>query len=106
MLMGPGFGRLLPMPLLAPWAWEATFLCGLIFPIAGAVSDLRHSRRVHPAWAWGILTMLAAFVTIELITYSGVGKALYETVTADSAGAGVAPLGFPPPPAGPLVTGR
>lgn len=106
MLMGPGFGRMLPMPLLAPWAWEITFACGLVFPIAGVVSDLRRSRHVHPAWRWGILSMLVAFIAIETISYSSVGQALYRTVTADSPGASVAPLQFPPPPAGPLVTGR
>jgi len=106
MLMGPGFGRMLPMPLLAPWAWEMTFACGLIFPIAGVVSDLRRSRSVHPAWRWGILSMLVAFVAIEAISYSSVGQGLYRTVTLDSPGASVAPLQFPPPPAGPLMTGR
>jgi len=106
MLMGPGFGRLLPMPLLAPWGWEASFACGLIFPVAGVLFDLKSTRRIHPAWHWGILTMLAAFVAIEAITYSGVGDGLYRLVTVDSPGASIAPLEFPPPPAGPLVTGR
>lgn len=106
MLMGPGFGRMLPMPLLEPWAWEASFACGLIFPIVGLIVDYRRSGRVHPAWRCGILTMLAGFVLIEAITYSPIGQALYRVVTADSPGAKVAPLEFAPPPAGPLVTGR
>ena len=50
--------------------------------------------------------MLAGFVLIEAITYTPVGQALYRGVTADSPGARVAPLDFPPPPPGPLVTGR
>jgi hypothetical protein len=106
MLMGPGFGRLLPMPLLQPWAWEASFAGGMIFPIVGAVSDLRRTGRVHPAWRWGILAMVSAFVLIETITYSGIGQALYRAVTVDSPGAAVPPLQFAPPPAGPLITGR
>lgn len=106
MLMGPGFGRLLPMPLLQPWAWEASFAGGLIFPFAGMISDLRRGGRVHPAYRWGILTMLSAFVLIEAVTYSGVGEALYRIVTVDSAGAKVPPLQFAAPPAGPLMTGR
>lgn len=106
MLIGPGFGRMLPMPLLQPWAWEATFACGLIFPVAGVIADLRRSGMVHPAWRWGILTMIGAFVLIEAITYSSVGQALYRAVTWDSPGADVAPLEFQPPPAGPLMTGR
>jgi len=106
MLMGPGFGRLLPMPLLQPWAREASFAAGMIFPIAGVIADVTRSGRAHPAWRWGILTMIGAFVLTEAITYSGIGQSLYRAVTWDSPGAHVAPLEFPPPPAGPLMTGR
>ena len=106
MLMGPGFGRLLPMPLLQPWAWEASFALGLIFPLAGVVADVRRHGRVHPAWGCGLATMIGAFVLIEAVTYSAAGQALYRVVTADSPGAAVAPLEFPAPPPGPLVTGR
>lgn len=106
MLMGPGFGRMLPMPLLQPWAWEATFAAGMIFPIAGVVADLRRSGSAHPAWRRGILTMVGAFVLIEAITYSSVGQVLYQAVTAGSPGANVPALQFARPPAGPLMTGR
>jgi hypothetical protein len=106
MLMGPGFGRLLPMPLLAPWAWEATFAAGLLFPIAGIVADLRRSGHVHPAWRWGLAAMAGAFLLTEALTYSPVGQALYRGATAGSPGAAVAPLQFPPPPTGDLRTGR
>lgn len=106
MLMGPGFGRLLPMPLIQPWAWEASFAGGMIFPLAGVIADLRRSGRVHPAWRSGIATMIAAFVLIELITYSPIGRSLYRVVTWDSPGAHVAPLQFAAPPTGALVTGR
>jgi hypothetical protein len=105
MLMGPGFGRLLPMPLLEPWAWEASFAAGMLFPIAGVVADLRRTGHVHPAWRWGIGAMLGAFVLIEALTYSPVGQALYRVVTADSPGAAVPPLEFAAPITGP-VTGR
>lgn len=106
MLMGPGFGRLLPMPLLVPWSWEASFAAGMIFPLAGVVADLRRSGQAHPAWRWGISAMVTAFVLIEAITYSSVGQALYRGVTPDSPGASVPALEFPTPPPGGLVTGR
>jgi len=106
MLMGPGFGRLLPMPLLAPWAWEATFAAGLLFPIAGIVADLRRSGQVHPAWRWGLAAMIGALLLTEAITYSPVGQALYRGVTAGSPGAAVPSLQFPPPPEGGLLTRR
>lgn len=106
MLLGPGFGRLLPMPLLEPLAWEATFAATMIFPVVGVFADIRRSGHVHPAWRWGIATMLGSLLLIEIITYSPLGDALYSVVTAGSPGASVPPLEFAPPPAGPLVTGR
>lgn len=106
MLMGPGFGRLMPMPLLAPWSWEATFAASMLFPIAGVIADLRRTGHVHPAWRYGIATMIGAFVLIEAITYSSVGQAIYHVATAGSPGAAVPPLEFAQPPAGPLITGR
>ncbi|WP_296600151.1 hypothetical protein [Phenylobacterium sp.] len=101
MLLGPGFGRLLPMPLIAPWAWEATMAAGLLFPLAGMAMDLRRSGRVHPAWGWGVAAMLVSVVVVEGVTYSPVGEALYRAVAAGSPGAAVAPLDFPPPPGPP-----
>jgi hypothetical protein len=106
MLLAPAFGRLLPMPLMQPWAWEASFAATLLFPAAGAWADVRRSGRVHPAWLWGITTMLAAFVLTQAITYSPAGSALYDAVTAGYPGAAVDPLAFPPPPDTPLMTGR
>lgn len=106
MLLGPGIGRLLPLPLLSPLAWEATFAASLVFPIVGMVSDVWRSGYVHPAWRWGIGTMLCALVLTEAVTYSPAGTALYRAVTTGSRGASVPALAFTPKPAGPLVTGR
>ncbi len=105
LLLGPGFGRLLPMPLLAPWAWEATVVACLLFPVAGMVADLRRGGRVHAAWGWGVATILASTLLTEAITYSPVGGAIYRAVAAGSPGADVAPLGFPPPPGAPTPAG-
>jgi hypothetical protein len=106
LLLGPAFGRLLPLPLLQPWAWEAAFAACLLFPVAGVVADIRRSGRIHPAWNWGMGTMVAAFALIEIVTYSPVGRSIYLEVTKGSPGAAIAPLDFAPPPAGPLMTGR
>ena len=106
LLLGPAFGRLLPMPLLQPWAWEASFAACMLFPIAGALADARRSGNVHPAWKWGMAAMLGGFALIEAITYSPAGLAIYDSVAAGSPGFQVAPLEFAPPPAGPLMTGR
>lgn len=106
MLLTPAFGRLLPMPLLQPWAWEAAFAAAFVFPMVGGWSDVRRSGSVHPAWVWGILTIVGAFIVTEAITYSPAGTAIYRVVTKGSPGAAVAPLAFAPPPAGSLITGR
>ncbi|MBA4047794.1 MAG: hypothetical protein C0476_04550 [Sphingomonas sp.] len=105
-LLGPAFGRLLPMPLLVPWAWEATLPLVLLFPLIGAIADMRRDGRVHPAFVRGIATMIASMLLTEAITYSPLGTALYQGVTAGSPGAAVPPLEFAPPPPGPLITGR
>lgn len=105
-LLAPAFGRLLPLPLLQPLAWEAAYAVTILFPIVGAWADSRRSGRIHPAWRWGIGTIVASFVLVELITYSPLGTAIYDVVTDGSPGAAMPPLEFSPPPAGPLVTGR
>jgi len=106
MLLAPAFGRMLPLPLLQPWAWEATFAVTLLFPLAGAWSDVRRSGRVHPGWSWGIATMLASFIVTEALAYGPLGIPIYDAVTEGSPGAEVDPFAFPPPPEGPLMTGR
>ena len=100
-VLGPGFGRLLPMPLLMPWAWEATFAVSLIFPFVGMWADRRRSGRIHPAWSTGVAAMIGLLLVVEAITYSPVGHAIYAVVVAGSPGADVPPLAFPSPPGPP-----
>jgi len=106
LLLAPAFGRLLPLPLLQPWAWEATFAVTMLFPLAGILSDRRRSGRVHPAWKWGVGTMVAVFALTQAITYSPVGVVLYDAVTQGTPGATIGPYDFAPQPDGPLMTGR
>jgi hypothetical protein len=72
-LTGPGLGRLMPMPLLIPWAWWAVISASLIFPVIGMIADKRRMGRVHPAWFWGIGAVLSALLLGDLIAYSGIG---------------------------------
>jgi hypothetical protein len=101
LLLGPGFGRLLPMPLLPPYAFEAGFAATMIFPVAGVIADLRRNGRVHPAWGWGIAVLVLTFIVILMLDASPIGTALYDAVTAGTPGAEVAPRAFPPPPGPP-----
>lgn len=97
-IIGPGFGRLLPMPLLIPYAFEIAGLAGLVFPIAGMIRDYRKFGRVHPAWYWGIAAFLAVIPVSHIIANSALGDAIYAAVTAGHPGAQVAGLEFPPSP--------
>jgi hypothetical protein len=105
-LVGPAFGRLLPMPLMQPWAWEGSFAATLIFPLVGVWVDWRRTGRVHRAWLWGIGVMMGMLLIIEALAYSPVGAAIYRATTEGSPGAVVAPLEFSAPPTGSPVTGR
>lgn len=99
-IIGPGFGRILPMPLLGQYALEIVSLAGLMFPLAGVIRDLRRDGRVHPAWYWGIFAILATLPIAHVIAYSAVGDAIYAWITAGHPGADVPGLEFAPPPPG------
>ena len=101
LMLGPAFGRLLPLPLLTPWAWEADVVACVAFLLAVMALDARRSSRVHPAWLWGLGVMLAVVPVTEAITYGPAGVALYKAVAAGSKGAAVAPLELGTPPAPP-----
>lgn len=106
MLMGPAFGRMLPLPFMTPYALEASIIAGAVFPLAGILRDLRRDGTVHRAWWWGLAVLVATPLLTDVIAYSPVGDAIYRSVTAGSPGASVPGLEFPPPPIGPLITGR
>ncbi|MDX2235186.1 MAG: hypothetical protein NW200_11880 [Hyphomonadaceae bacterium] len=100
-LMGPGVGRLLPMPLLAPWAFETAVLVGLFGPLAGIVRDMRASGRVHPAWLWAIGVVVGALVLARVIAFTPIGDGLYSATTAGGPMAGTDGRAFPLPPGPP-----
>ncbi len=86
-LCGPGLGRLLPMPLLMPYAWWATLVAVLVLPVIGIIADQHRHGRVHPAWLWGIGLMLGVQLVADAIAFSPVGTDLVRRVTAGTAGA-------------------
>ena len=105
-IIAPAFGRIIPMPLLIPYAFEISVLLGLMFPIAGMIHDMRRRGSIHRAWWAGSGAILATLILTELIAYSPVGGALYQAVVAGSPSASVPGLAYPPPPSSPLITGR
>lgn len=98
LLLGPAFGRLLPMPLLIPWGWEVLVGVCAIFPLIGMAADVRRGGRAHPAWLAGLAVMAGVVVVTEAVTYSPAGDAIYRAVTTGTPGAAKPPLAFPPPP--------
>ncbi|OZA92694.1 MAG: hypothetical protein B7X57_07385 [Erythrobacter sp. 34-65-8] len=96
-LTGPGLGRLLPLPLMMPWSWTATFLATLAFPVIGMGYDLRRHGQVHPAYWWGTGVYVAVFVGSMLLAYSPVGYAMTEWVVAGTPGAERPMEAFIPP---------
>lgn len=85
---GPGFGRLLPLPLMMPLAWV---ISAVVFPalfiLAGMVRDKRRIGRVHPAYLWGLGLLVGTQIVAEGIAFSPVGRAIGDAVTAGTPGA-------------------
>ncbi|MCC5872349.1 MAG: hypothetical protein JJU22_08150 [Gammaproteobacteria bacterium] len=101
LLMGPGFGRLLPMPFLTPYAFEIAVVAALIFPAIGMLYDCRAHGRPHPAWIWGIGVLIGVTLLARVIGFSPIGEAIYDAVVAGTPLAGTSGLDFPPPPGPP-----
>lgn len=99
-LMGPAFGRLLPMPLLGTNAFEIAAIPGLAFPAWLTVREWRRDGALHPAWLLGLLLFPVLLVSATGFARSAVGTALYEFAVAGSPMAGRPGLAYPPPPGG------
>lgn len=97
MLTGPGFGRLLPMPLFMPWAWWVGSLVPMIFPLIGMAIDRRRRGSVHPAWLWGVGAVLVVHMLSMAIAHSAFGIAATQALVEGTPGAarGIAAY-FPP----------
>jgi hypothetical protein len=97
-IIGPGFGRLLPMPLLIPYAFEIAGLVSMLFILAGMIRDWRKMGKVHAAWWWGLIANLAVIPVSSMIANSPMGDAIYASVTKGHPGAVQPGLTFPTPP--------
>lgn len=96
-LSGPGLGRILPLPLLIPYAWHVMFCVILLFPIAGMIRDKRKLGHVHPAWYWGVGTLLVLQAIADIAAYSPIGVPLTEQFLAGTSGAERPMEAFLPP---------
>ncbi|GMM93466.1 hypothetical protein [Qipengyuania sp. MTN3-11] len=96
-LVGPGLGRLLPMPLLIPHAWTISFIATLVFPAIAMGRDARRRGHVHPAYWWGMGIVVASFAGSMLLAYTPAGIAITEAVVAGTPGAERPMEAFLPP---------
>jgi hypothetical protein len=101
MIMGPAFGRLLPMPLLIPYAFEAAGVAASVFIFAGMIRDKRVMGRVHPAWYWGLGTLYGLLLVAWLLAPTAFGDWLYQTTVAGHPGAATPGMEFAAPPQAP-----
>lgn len=106
LLTGPAFGRLIPMPLLIPFAEWGVFAAVMFLPLVGIISDIRSRGSVHHAWWWGVAAMSVAQISMTLVAHSPIGQRIYDRVTAGTPGAVLPPYAFAPQPDDPLMTGR
>lgn len=100
LLMGPSFGRLLPMPFLKPYAFEIAEVAALVFVAFAAGRDARVHKAVHPAWFWTVGAMLGALALARLLANSPLGPIVYAAAIAGTGTAGSDGMSFPPPPPG------
>jgi len=96
-LTGPGLGRIIPAPLLIPYAWPISIFLTWIFPLIGMWADWRRDGRVHPAYWWGMGINVGVFVLSMVVAYSPLGYAFTEWVVAGTPGAERPMAAFLPP---------
>jgi uncharacterized membrane protein YozB (DUF420 family) len=75
-ILGPGIGRLLPMESFGRAAPMVMFAAILVFGLAGPVYDMVIRRRVHPAYIWGVSTIVISMVITGPIAFTAAAKAL------------------------------
>jgi hypothetical protein len=86
-LTGPGLGRLLPLPLLIPYAWEITTAATWLFPVAGMIADKRASGRVHPAYWYGLGIYVTVFAASMVLANSSLGLGFTDWIISGTPGA-------------------
>jgi uncharacterized membrane protein YozB (DUF420 family) len=75
-ILGPGLGRLLPMESFGRAAPMVMFAAILVFGMAGPIYDVVIRRRVHPAYIWGVSTIIVSMVITGPIAFTPAARAL------------------------------
>ena len=85
LLMGPAFGRLLPMPLLAPYAYESAGAACALFPLIGISAGWIFTEMGRQPWIVYGLMKTSNGVSPTLTTFQ-VGLSLVVGRTTSSSG--------------------
>jgi len=98
-LMGPGFGRLLPMPFMGYYAFEIAAALGIIFPAIAIAREAR-AGAVHPAWKFGVGALPVILLASLAFGQSAFGGSVYASVVAGTPGEAIGGLEYGAPPPG------
>jgi len=79
-ILGPGLGRLLPMPSFGAAAPLVMFGAILSFAIAGMIADLIVRHRIHPAYIWGTGVILLTDLAIGPLAFAPPTAALVALI--------------------------
>lgn len=70
LVMGPAWGRLLPMPLMGVWNTWAVTGAVLVYMAGCALYDRATRGSVHPAWGWGFGVVMLAQILVATAPYT------------------------------------
>lgn len=70
-LLAPALGRALPMDSFGDFAPLVMFAVVLVFALIGPAYDLMSARRIHPAYIWGVATIVTYAILIPPLGFSG-----------------------------------
>jgi hypothetical protein len=70
MVMTPGVGRLLPLPLLGTWIVWTIWAIMAVYMSAAVIYDLATRGKVHPAYVWGFGAITLGVALIRPIAFT------------------------------------
>ncbi|WP_242181928.1 hypothetical protein [Sphingomonas sp. CARO-RG-8B-R24-01] len=69
-VMTPGVGRLLPLPLMGTWILWSIWLVMAVYVAVAMAFDVLTRGRVHPAYLWGFGAITAAIALMRPLAFS------------------------------------
>ncbi len=75
-VMTPGVGRLLPLPLMGTWILWSIWLVMAVYAGIAMTFDVVTRGRVHPAYLWGFGAITASIALMRPLAFSPPGLAL------------------------------